>query len=333
MTGGQTNHWKLGLFVVAGVGAAVGSLLWVGASRMSRETIPRMTYFDESVQGLAIGSAVKMRGVPVGSVSRITFGENRRLVEVWADLYLDVMARLGLGTAEEWRSPDHKSPPDLRVQLASSGLMGPKFLLIDFFEDAEKLALPFAEPDYYVPSVPSVSKNIEDGITTLTHKLPEALETIEKLANTLESKLSELDVALISTELTRLLASADGLVQRTDGILSEVDMNALELELHDLLQSLDDATERFDGLLATAERGEGPLGSLADAAGSLASSTDQFLDTVTVELQAADLPATLRALRDALTALQALTSYFERQPGALIRGRTPDFPPPDPNDR
>ncbi|MEE8469632.1 MAG: MlaD family protein [Planctomycetota bacterium] len=333
MNGGQTNHWKLGLFVVSGVGAALGSLFWVGASRMSRETIPRMTFFDESVQGLDIGSAVKMRGVPVGSVSRITFGEDRRLVEVWADLYLDVMVRLGLGTAEEWRSPDHKPPPDLRAQLASAGLMGPKFLLIDFFPGAEKIELPFEEPDYYVPSVRSVSKNIEDGITTLTHELPETLETLEKLATTLESKLSDLDVAAISTELTRLLADSDALVKRTDGLLGEVDMRALDLELHDLLQSLDDAAERFDGLLATAERGEGPVGALTDAGSSLAASTDEFLDFAAGELQAADLPATLRSLREALHSLQALTSYFERQPGALIRGRTPDYPPPDPNDR
>src|SRR5207253_949676 len=42
-----TNHWKLGLFVVLGVGVMLGALFWLGARRFRRESFAAVSYFDE----------------------------------------------------------------------------------------------------------------------------------------------------------------------------------------------------------------------------------------------------------------------------------------------
>ena len=45
-----TNHWKLGLFVIAGLAFSVLGLILLGARSWSRVGVPYVSYFDESVK-------------------------------------------------------------------------------------------------------------------------------------------------------------------------------------------------------------------------------------------------------------------------------------------
>ncbi|TMA48927.1 MAG: MCE family protein [Deltaproteobacteria bacterium] len=125
-----TNHWKLGLFVLVAVGAMLGTLFWLGARRFRREAFPAISYFDESVQGLDVGSPVKFRGVTVGTVSDITIGPDHRHVQVTANMYVDALVRLGLRTGAP-KSGEEFIAPNLRVQLASAGITGVRFIQTD----------------------------------------------------------------------------------------------------------------------------------------------------------------------------------------------------------
>ena len=53
-----TNHYKLGLFVILGIAAAIAVAVFLGAQSMRKETVTYHTYFNESVQGLDVGSPV-----------------------------------------------------------------------------------------------------------------------------------------------------------------------------------------------------------------------------------------------------------------------------------
>src|SRR5438128_11245595 len=116
-----TNHWKLGLFVLLAVGVMLGTIFWLGARRFRRESFPAISYFDESVQGLDVGSPVKFRGVIVGTVSHITIAPDHHHVQVTADMYVDAPARLRLRTARP-NARHAFTLPHLRVQLPSPSL-------------------------------------------------------------------------------------------------------------------------------------------------------------------------------------------------------------------
>src|SRR5438046_9638009 len=73
----QANNFKLGLFVIGAVVAGVLLLLIVGSGRWFQSKTVIETYFNESVEGLDIGSNVKYRGVSVGEVKRIGFTYNK----------------------------------------------------------------------------------------------------------------------------------------------------------------------------------------------------------------------------------------------------------------
>ena len=71
------RYFKVGAFVLTGA-LLIGSFTVIlGGGDYFAEKVVIETYFDESVQGLEVGSPVKLRGVQVGSVSSIGFVRTR----------------------------------------------------------------------------------------------------------------------------------------------------------------------------------------------------------------------------------------------------------------
>src|SRR5689334_7389258 len=122
-----TNHWKLGLFVIVAVLAAAGTVFWLAARRFQRDSLQAISYFDESVQGLDVGSPVKFRGVVIGTVSDITIAPDHRHVQVTSDIYIDALTRLGLYIPKR-NNGEVFIDPNMRVQLAAAGITGVRFL-------------------------------------------------------------------------------------------------------------------------------------------------------------------------------------------------------------
>ena len=73
----KANYFKLGLFVVGAVVAGVIVLVVIGSGRWFQPKVTIETYFNESVQGLDIGSKLKYRGVVIGEVKSIGFTYNK----------------------------------------------------------------------------------------------------------------------------------------------------------------------------------------------------------------------------------------------------------------
>jgi len=67
----QSTNLIIGLFVIIGVLLGVVAVIWVGATSYFQKGETYVSYFDESVQGLQVDSAVKFRGVEVGMVKQI----------------------------------------------------------------------------------------------------------------------------------------------------------------------------------------------------------------------------------------------------------------------
>jgi len=69
----QASYFRLGLFILAAIAVFLGIVLALSAGQVFRQTVVLETYFNESVQGLDSGSAVKYRGVQLGRVTNISF--------------------------------------------------------------------------------------------------------------------------------------------------------------------------------------------------------------------------------------------------------------------
>lgn len=297
-----TNHWKLGLFVLIGIGVSVGALFWLGAQRFRRDSFPAIAYFDESVQGLDIGSPVKFRGVTLGTVANITIAPDHRNVQVTSDIYVDAVRSLGLGDG----MPDPQSgqpfmPENLRVQLVAAGITGVRFLEVNFFDPERYPAppLPFTAPWNYVPSAPSTLRSLEEAALEFANRLPSLGE---------QTSVALLEGRETLGSLRRLTDELQG----DDGRLSR------------LLVRLDSAAAALETAVREAQPGA-TASALRRASASVAGAADGVNSGVGDVRE--DLRSDLVALRETLESIRALVESLDRDPSVLVRGRRADGAP------
>lgn len=60
--GVKTNYFRLGLFVVAAIAAAIASILILLGPSLGKPYAEMETYFQFSISGLEVGAPVKFRG-------------------------------------------------------------------------------------------------------------------------------------------------------------------------------------------------------------------------------------------------------------------------------
>ena len=208
----QTNHWKLGLFVVIGVAACAAAVLYFGGRSLRREAVAYKTFFDESVQGLEVGSPVKFRGVNIGNVSEIDLAGDKRHVQVTYELGVKVLNTMGLAAEKvDFAKTKLIIPPDLRVQLASSGITGVKFIQMDFFDQKTNPPpkLPFDVPENFIPSAGSVLKGLEDSVVRVVDGFPEMMKRLLAVVERIDTILSELDGQHLPQKVAHSLALLD----------------------------------------------------------------------------------------------------------------------------
>jgi phospholipid/cholesterol/gamma-HCH transport system substrate-binding protein len=317
-----TNRWKLGLFVLVGLGVALAALLLLGARSWGKKTVDVVSYFDESVQGLELGTSVKFRGVTVGRVSNIDIARDLRHVQVTSELSVERVSRLDLGVSAAGLKKT-KLPPDLRVQLAQTGITGVRFILIDFFDPQTNPVepLPFETPSNYIPTASSTMKNLEDTVTKTANRFPEiadeaarAMTQVRLVAeqiqaghlperatetmNQANSSLAELGRQLKSLNTAQLSSEAEGSLQEFNGLLART--NALLTRL-----------DGEQGLFHHAERSADAIGEVARGARSLGP----------------ELELTLREVRAAAHSVKRLADDLDRDPDMLLKGRAPKEKP------
>jgi len=318
-----SNHFKLGLFVLVGLAALVATAGALGARTVQQEAVVYYTYFNESVQGLDVGSPVKFRGVTIGVVRAIEIAPDQRHVEIALELDVTDIRRMGLtedgvrGNTERDGPVQFMLPADLRAQLGSQGITGVKFILIDFFDQESNPPpdLPFTPPRNCIPAASSLMKNLEDSVVKAVERMPEVAESILAITTQIDAILMELRQKNVAGKAVATLENIDAAVTDLRAVLAHVSKAGLPARAAKLVDNLNIALtkvnqvlDRVDGdtgLIATASRTTRTLGDL----GQSASGATQRLDT------------TLRDLREAAEAIRELADTLERDPDMLLKGR------------
>ncbi len=313
-----TNHWKLGLFVVVGFSLALATVAILGARALqSKQTVSYKSYFDESVQGLEVGSPAKFRGVTVGNVSNISVAPDHRHVEVTSELGVDELDNLGLNP-RKGEAAGLRIPPELRIQLGSQGITGVKFILIDFFpvKDNPVPELPFPTPPNYIPSARSTMKNLEDAVVRAVDRFPEVADQVVLVLGRLSRILEELEGRHLPDKAATTFANLDLVLGDVRRVLRGVDVSKLSTEGQKTLANIDATTTQVGklvdrlqgdkGLVASAERATNAVGDIAkNATGA-----------------GGELEETLRDVQEAAEAVQRLGAALDRDGDMLLKGRS-----------
>jgi phospholipid/cholesterol/gamma-HCH transport system substrate-binding protein len=321
-----SNHWKLGLFVVVGIVTFLAVLVSLGARGLDKETVRYKTYFDESVQGLDIGSPVKFRGVTIGNVAGIDIAPDRRHVEVDCEITVSQLVSLRLvdtAPAKHVLPIGQKPlvtlavPPDLRMQLGSAGITGVKYIAIDFFDVTTNPApdLPFALPENYVPAAPSTMKNIEDAVVKAVDRFPEVADQLVMMVSQINVLLGEINREKLPSRAATTLARAEDVLATLQTAIKGANLGKLSGQAQRTIAGLEGAITRLtsvldrvdgeQGLVASAQRATDSIGDLAGGAKGLGSELDD----------------TLRDVREAADSIQRLADSLDTDSDMLLKGR------------
>ena len=356
----STGHWKLGLFVLLGLFVAFGTVVWLGAAEIDKDVARYVSYFDESVQGLDVGSPVKFRGVRIGNVSGIRVAPDHRHVEVEAEVDIKELASMGID------AKTRVVPEGLRVQLASAGITGLKFIQVDFFDPEKQpvLELPFRPRADYIPAARSTLKSLEDSVVQSVGKFPETTDqinamlhkinalladvntrripgrvvtTINKVNDTVDEgklvlaltrkKIRRLDVATMSDNMVAASKNVESLTAKGAQALDNV--NATLIRTNRLLARaekkggmMDDVEESMKVLKTEAKQLEGTMAIAKATMKSFKATADAFANVARdASTVTGDLSKTLSSVSQAADSIRRVTDVLEREPDMLLKGR------------
>jgi phospholipid/cholesterol/gamma-HCH transport system substrate-binding protein len=302
-----STHFKLGLFTVLAIAAVVVAAFGLGWHGLKPDRIRYHTYFDESVQGLELGSPVKYRGVLIGNVEAVEIAPDRKHVDVTLALNIDQARTLGLAAVT----------PDVRAQLGTQGITGVKFVDIDFFDP--KLnpppALPFRPAQNYIPARPSLFKGLEDNLESVSQRLPDLVDAAVATLQRMEAILVDFHGQRIPTRVADAVENIDGAVGDLRGLMRHFNQ----------AQIPDKAARAIDGLSVAVDKVNGVLDGIGGD-GGLVASTQRAADSIgefgrATSGSAAELERTLRDLDEAARAIRVLAEAVDRDPDMLVKGR------------
>jgi len=310
-----TNHWKLGLFVIVGLALALAALIVLGASRWDDRTVSYVSFFDESVPGLEVGSLVKFRGVTIGRVSAIDVAQDHRHVQVSNELFVDQLGRLDLRIAHgDAGRPVHAG---VRMQLTQTGITGVKFMLLDYFDGTAypPPVLPFKAPPNTIPSTPSTMKNLEDSVVRTANQFPDIASALLRTVTQLNELMAQVDREQLPSSATSTLAEANSAMRELRGQLKALDAGSLSTHAEQSMAKLDQTLASIDHLLGRLESDKGLLQSAERAANSM-NEVARGAQAVGPELE-----LTLREVRGAARSMQRFVEALNRDPDMLLKGR------------
>jgi len=311
-----TNHWKLGLFVVAALLLGLMAILVLAGRAMNEKSVRYTSYFDEAVTGLSNGSPVSYRGVTVGNVSEINIAPDRRHVEIRYELGYGELSRLGLssGRGDETRI---RVPHDLRVQVASSGVTGNKYLQIDFFNAVTNPPpeLPFDVPKHYIPAAPSTFKSLETSVIQAVEQFPELARQMQEIMVQVNGLVGEVRAQRLPEQAGETLNHAAALLAVLHKKVDKLPLDELSSEARGLLGQANATLARADALIARLDGDRGLLASVQRASDSVGDVAGNANDVVV------DMGTTMRDLRETVEAVRSLAETLERDSDMLVKGR------------
>jgi ABC-type transporter Mla subunit MlaD len=308
----QSNNFKIGLFVLIGIGLLILGLFAFGARSYFQTRITFETYVPGEVQGLAVGSPVKLRGVTIGKVTFIGFIWNE--YPEYGTEY--VLIRFQVPKESSLLPPtrnlqtmlNQEISQGLRARVQAQGITGTSILALDYLDPERNppMKISWVPKHYYIPSAKG--------------QFTEILASVEKTLRNLE----KVDLPAIVTRLDNLLDSANHLVTDVD----KVNFDGLGTNANALVTDLRDTNVRLQATLADARAAikgtdlPGVGRHTQELEARLKDVADEF-HKVLANLNSGNLNETLANARDATERLNVLLNDLKDQPSSIIFSKPP----------
>ena len=308
----KASQFRIGLFVTVGVAIVLAGLFVFGIRSAFQPTYMFETYVTGDVDGLSVGSVVKLRGVAVGKVTEIGFSWN--LYEAEQPTCVVVRGSVQQRIAPEQLKGDFNAEAQkfvargLRAVIQTEGITGSSVVALQTMDAAKypPLQVPWKPKYAYVPSAPS--------------QLGRLLASVDRtLAN-----LERFDVGGFSRSLNRTLDTAEVALRN----LGQLDVKGISQNANRAIADASGAIAEIKGLAedARADLRGMKLEAVGEDAARLLNDLDARLETLIDKLSGIDVRSlndTLAGTRDAARSLNEALEQLKRYPSGFLFGKAP----------
>lgn len=304
----EARFVRVGTFVFGGIALAVIGALVIGGGSLFRNPILAETVFEESVQGLEVGSPVKLRGVKIGTVAYIGLLADNYVLDnspnpaeegnrVLVRMDLDRSGEVERSRQERIENVKDLASKGLRLRITPLGITGTSFIQTDYMDPGKNppMAISFEPETIYLPSAPS---------------------TISQLSSAAERLMSRID----KLDVERLLTNFDTLLVSLNDSLGKADLEGARKSVGELLTDLRSTSSEARKAIVAAD-----LSSMTqDARKSLDQVTATLLRVQRLlDANGDDLAITLDNLRVATENLREASETARAYPSFLLFGSPP----------
>jgi phospholipid/cholesterol/gamma-HCH transport system substrate-binding protein len=312
----NVNYLIVGLFVIVGLAAGAVFLFWLSTTT-GTQPLERFTVnFEDPINGLAIGSAVRYRGVEVGKVIDVRLDRERpSLIKV--DIEINALTPISSATT---------------ARLKPQGITGLAFIEISTVESADAMALeregePYpvirglgSQIERFIDDLPKVTAQAIDLVDRLQvmlsprniERVSQTLRNIENLSRDLNGLLGSENVSLVQGNLQNLR----GLTRDLNGLLSEENVANLSRALRLVAAHVQDLQPLVVSLRESAANIERSTASVARILTRNEAAIDRFTGRGLDEIA-----GLVRDSRDMVDTVRQLADKLSENPSQLI------FPP------
>lgn len=331
---------RIGLFVLGGLALIVAAVVVISGGRLFASREKALMHFEGSIYGLQPGAPVVFRGVRLGHVTSIGVVHDARsgtfAIPVVAELERSMIRSLD----DQGAAPTLQSlvSQGLVAQLATQSLLtGLLYVDLDIRPTAARPSPRTATPAGVPTEIPTVGTTIQALQQQLKGlDVARLVDDISTIASSTRQLLADPQLAVAVAELARTGQDLRRLLQRVERNIDPL-ARSTQAALGDARRSVAQwgtaaeqvasSAGRLAGAAERAElalRGTGPLleeaRRTAEELGRTAAALRQAADAESplmqnVDRAAQDLARASRAVRD-------LADLLERQPEALLRGRS-----------
>ena len=268
--------------------------------------VPYLIHFDGSVRGLNPGAPVEFRGITVGAVTsvQLEFDVDTSRIRIPVTIEIEPQRIIPSTVPPEDFEPGKPMAElvarGLRAQLQTGNLLtGELFVDLVLVPDAPKAELITTGP---VPEIPSI---------------PATLDQLQASATMIMNKIAKLPLDELAASLTR---TADGL----ERVVNSPD-------IQDAGKRIGPAIEQLQQTIGRVDSATGPLLGSLNGAAEAATTTLRDAQTAIASIQrtigsgsalANNADNLMQELTRAARSIRVLADYLERNPQALIRGKS-----------
>ena len=271
------------------------------------EKIPFLIYFEGSVRGLASGAPVEFKGITVGTVTSVGIDVDPATgrIRIPVTIEIEPQRLMPEVTAAELESQRYRTMSQLvqrglRAQLQTGNLLtGELFVDLAFAPNAPPAELDTSGPIPIIPSVPATLEALQASATAILNKI--AALPVDELMTSLNGVAAGLDRIVNSPDLHRAAAGIGPAIDDLQQIIAKLDAASGPL--------LEGVTGTAQSATNTLKDAQAAIASIQRAIGSGSSLTNNAENM-------------MQELTRAARSIRVLADYLERNPDALLRGKS-----------